>query len=81
MLLSKKARVSLFILLVSCSCSTNKHTYLQEVLIGNHQIDSVINYALKEESEYIDIGDSVCGIMRFSRSNNIFQLEIVITDK
>lgn len=73
--------IILFILLFCYACSKSRHNYVNEVSVKNNQIDSIINYALKEESNYINPYDSICGLIRLSKLNEIYQIEIVITDK
>jgi len=70
----------IFLLLLNFACSNKAKSYIQEVKINNSKLDSIIDYALKEEINFYN-PTSLCGLMRFSKINEVFQIEVVITDK
>ena len=74
-------RLAFLSILLLYGCSMNSQPFISKVLIKDHQIDSIINFALNEESNYYNSSDSICGIMRFGELNQVFQIEMVITSK
>ncbi|MEN6375636.1 MAG: hypothetical protein ABFD75_12785 [Smithella sp.] len=74
-----KITFSLILLIAIFSCTNNHGRYIREVATKNIQIDSIINFALKEEMPFCR--DSICGLIRFSKLRGVFQVEMVITEK